>query len=370
MQYMMENYEKSWRQSGPAQIAYYENVPPGHYLLRVKAASSDGVWTEKTLSIIVNPPWWQTWWAYCIYGLFLMAGIYAIHRIQKQRVIQKERNRTRGRELKQAKEIEKAYYELRKTQSMLIQQEKMASLGELTAGIAHEIQNPLNFVNNFSQINAELVEEAEGLIKGGKAIEAIELLSNLRNNELKITDHGQRADAIVKSMLLHSRTGSGQRQLTDINALVKEYLKLSYQGQKAKDSTFHAILNQELDEKLGEVAIVPQDVGRVMLNLFNNAFYTESEKRKLNLPGYEPALWVSTNKKDGKVVITVRDNGLGIQENLRDKIFQPFFTTKPAGQGTGLGLSMSYDIIKAHGGDIRVESEEGIGAEFIVELPV
>jgi two-component system, NtrC family, sensor kinase len=265
--------------------------------------------------------------------------------------------------------VETTLQELKSTQAQLIQSEKMASLGELTAGIAHEIQNPLNFVNNFSQINAELLDEAEVAIKGGKPTEAIELISNLRTNEVKITEHGQRADAIVKSMMLHSRSGPGQKERTNINALVQEYARLSYQGQRSKDKILDITLNLDLDEKLEEVEIVPQDIGRVLLNLFNNAFYTVAEKKKLNIPGYMPAVFVSTKKTDKKLLITVRDNGQGIPSKIKGKIFQPFFTTKPTGQGTGLGLSLSHDIIKVHGGLISVESEEGTGTEFIVELP-
>jgi signal transduction histidine kinase len=282
--------------------------------------------------------------------------------LNQQAILQREVSR-------QTAELRTALENLKSTQAQLIQSEKMASLGELTAGIAHEIQNPLNFVNNFSQINYELIDEAHVAIKGSKTAEAIELLSNLRNNEVKIIEHGQRADAIVKSMMLHSRTGTGQKETVDINSLVKEYLRLSFQGHRTKDKTLHVDLNQELDENLGKAEIVPQDLGRVLLNLFNNAFYSVAEKRKLNLPGYEPTLWVSTRKSDSRILISVRDNGQGIPGKVIDKIFQPFFTTKPTGQGTGLGLSLAYDIIKAHGGQIKVESEDGKGTEFIVELP-
>jgi signal transduction histidine kinase len=270
---------------------------------------------------------------------------------------------------KQRDEIQNALTQLKSTQAQLIQSEKMASLGEITAGIAHEIQNPLNFVNNFSQINTELIDETQVAIKGSKTVEAIELLSNLRNNEVKITEHGQRADAIVKAMMLHSRTGSGQKEPVKINNLVKEYLRLSYQSQKAKDKTLHVELNHDLDENVGKVEIVTQDIGRVLLNLFNNAFYAVSEKRKFNIPQYEPAVWVSTRKRDGRILISVRDNGQGIPEKIKDKIFQPFFTTKPAGQGTGLGLSLAYDIVKAHGGEIMVESNEGEGSSFTIQIP-
>jgi signal transduction histidine kinase len=268
------------------------------------------------------------------------------------------------------KEIEKAYRELKSTQSSLIQSEKMASLGELTAGIAHEIQNPLNFVNNFSQINTELIDEAQVAINRSKTVEAIDLLSNLRNNEVKITEHGQRADAIVKAMMLHSRTGSGQKELVDINALADEYLKLSYQGQRSKDKHFNARIITNFDLNVGKINIIPQDISRVLVNLYNNAFYALNERRKQSPNGYEPDISVTTKKVKEGIQILIEDNGNGIPENIRQKIFQPFFTTKPTGQGTGLGLSLAYEIIKAHGGEIRVETKEGEGSLFVIQLPV
>ncbi len=271
---------------------------------------------------------------------------------------------------KAADRIEKAYQELKSTQAQLIQSEKMASLGELTAGIAHEIQNPLNFVNNFSEVNAELIDEAELAIETGRINEAKELLTNLRNNESKINQHGKRADGIVKSMLLHSRETKGQKEPTDINALANEYLRLSYQGLRAKDNAFNAALHTNLDPKIGTINIIPQDIGRVLLNLYNNAFYAVSEKLKHQPHDYEPTVSVSTTRIDGKVEIRVRDNGDGIPQKVFDKIFQPFFTTKPAGTGTGLGLSLSYDIVKAHGGEIKVETKEGEFTEFIIQMPI
>jgi signal transduction histidine kinase len=298
----------------------------------------------------------------------LISGILYRNNRQKQKA-NSLLLRQREEIARQRRKAEEALEELKTTQHQLIQSEKMASLGELTAGIAHEIQNPLNFVNNFSQINAELLDEAEVAVKGGKSSEAIELLSNLRSNEAKIMEHGQRADSIVKSMMLHSRSGPGQKERTNINVLVQEYARLSYQGQRAKDKMLDITLDIDLDEKLEEAEIVPQDIGRVLLNLFNNAFYAVTEKEKLNIPGYEPEVSVSTKKIDTKIMITIKDNGRGISEKIKDKIFQPFFTTKPPGSGTGLGLSLSYDIVKAHGGEILVETNEGEGSCFTIIIP-
>jgi two-component system, NtrC family, sensor kinase len=281
---------------------------------------------------------------------------------QNERLEQQVQDRTAA--LKQSLE------DLKSTQSQLIQSEKMASLGELTAGIAHEIQNPLNFVNNFSEVNTELIDEAKHAIDFGNSVEAKQLLSSLRDNEEKIKFHGQRADAIVKGMLQHSRASTGQKEPTDINALADEYLRLSYHGLRAKDKSFNAKIQTDFDPTIGNINIVVQDLGRVLLNLYNNAFYATMEKKKKRLEGYEPAVSVITKMIEKIVEIRVIDNGIGIPQKVIDKIFQPFFTTKPAGQGTGLGLSISYDIIKAHGGEIKVETEEGKGTEFIIILPI
>ncbi|MES2890895.1 MAG: ATP-binding protein [Bacteroidota bacterium] len=267
------------------------------------------------------------------------------------------------------KKAEEALIELKVTQKQLIQAEKMASLGELTAGIAHEIQNPLNFVNNFSEVNNELIQELKAEATAGNINEVLELANNISANEEKINHHGKRADAIVKGMLQHSRSSSGTKEPTDINQLVDEYLRLAYNGFRTKDKCFNAILKTDLDTMTGQTTVNAQDLGRVLLNLYSNAFYAVNEKRKIGPSGYEPIVSVSTQRKEGKINITVGDNGNGIPDNLLDKIFQPFFTTKPTGQGTGLGLSLSYDIIKAHGGEIRVETRIGKGTEFILTLP-
>jgi signal transduction histidine kinase len=269
---------------------------------------------------------------------------------------------------KQKTELESTLLSLKETQKQLIQSEKMASLGELTAGIAHEIQNPLNFVNNFSDVNKELVDELKTELSKGNMQSANDIADSIRANEEKINHHGKRADAIVKGMLQHSRANSGQKEMTDMNALVDEYLRLAYQGLRARDKSFNAKLETDFDHSLNKVYIVPQDIGRVILNLVNNAFYSVSEKAR-GASVYEPKVTVRTKQAADKVIIKVADNGNGIPPDAIDKIFQPFFTTKPAGQGTGLGLSMTYDIINAHGGEIKVDTKEGEGSEFVIQLP-
>jgi len=305
-----------------------------------------------------------------------LAGLYEESKRQKEEIeIQK-------------KIAEASLVELKATQAQLIQKEKMASLGELTAGIAHEIQNPLNFVNNFSEVNSELIDELKiekSKIKSERDEQLEnELLNDISENEKKINHHGKRADAIVKGMLQHSQTSTGQKEPTDINKLADEYLRLAYQGLRAKDKSFNAILKTDFDETIGNINIIPQDIGRVLLNLYNNAFYAVTEKnasalrQTQGLAGqpYEPTVSISTKKAGDKVLISVKDNGSGILQKILDKIFQPFFTTKSTGQGTGLGLSISYDIIKAHGGEIKVQTlpaarqtKESEGAEFIIQLP-
>ena len=275
---------------------------------------------------------------------------------------------------KQKNELETALATLRMTQNQLIQSEKMASLGEMTAGIAHEIQNPLNFVNNFSEVNKELIVEMKNEIDAGNYDEAKNIAKDIVENEEKIVFHGKRADAIVKSMLQHSRSSSGKIEPTDINVLADEYLRLAYHGLRAKDKSFNAKFVTDLDPSIEKISIVPQEIGRVILNLINNAFYAVSEKKNqlTDTPAaknYEPTVIVSTKKLSEKIEIRVKDNGSGIPQKTMDKIFQPFFSTKPTGQGTGLGLSLSYDIVKAHGGELIVESNEGEGSEFVIQLP-
>jgi len=282
--------------------------------------------------------------------------------LNQQKILQDEVNR-------QTAELRDTLKNLKATQAQLVQSEKMASLGELTAGIAHEIQNPLNFVNNFSDVNSELADELKSELAAGNVRSAIEIAESIKDNEEKINHHGKRADAIVKGMLQHSRTSGGQRELTDINALVNENLRLSFHGLRAKDKSFNAKFETDLDPSVGKIEIVPHDLGRVILNLVNNAFYAVGEKQKENIAGYEPCVIVQTKKVNDKIEIRIKDNGKGISQKILEKIFQPFFTTKPTGQGTGLGLSLAYDIVKAHGGEVKVATKEGEGSEFRIYLP-
>jgi len=260
--------------------------------------------------------------------------------------------------------------DLKSTQAQLIQSEKMASLGELTAGIAHEIQNPLNFVNNFSELSNELIVEMNEEIDNGNTDEVKAIASDIKQNLEKIHHHGKRADSIVKGMLQHSQKGSGQKEPTDLNAMAEEYLRLSYHGTLAKDITLNASFITDFDKTIGNVNLVQQDISRVLLNLYNNAFFAVSEKQKLSKEGYQPFVTVRTKKNNNEIEISVADNGNGIPEKVLDKVFQPFFTTKPTGQGTGLGLSLSYDIIKANQGNIKIRNTPGEGVEFIITLPV
>ncbi len=272
--------------------------------------------------------------------------------------------------LRQQKEkVEGALTELRSAQAQLIQKEKMASLGELTAGIAHEIQNPLNFVNNFSEVNTELIDEMELEIEKGDMAEIKAIALDVKENSKKINLHGKRADAIVKGMLQHSKSGSGTKEATDINALADDYLRLAYHGFQAKDKNFSAAMVTDFDADLPKIKVIPQDIGKVMINLFNNAFYAVNQKAKTAGEDYRPEVSVSTSLENGQVVIEVKDNGIGIPDAIKEKIMQPFFTTKPTGEGTGLGLSLTYDmVVKGHGGSIQVNSVEGEGSEFIIQL--
>lgn len=277
--------------------------------------------------------------------------------------------------MQQKEELQHALDDLKATQEQLIQSEKLASLGELTAGIAHEIQNPLNFVNNFSEVSAELVEELKSERDKEEAQRDAgleeEILNDLVQNLQKINYHGKRAASIVTGMLQHSRAGSGKKEQTDLNALADEYLRLSYHGLRAKDKSFNAHLITDLDPNVPNIEVVPQDLGRVFLNLINNAFYAVHKKNTLGLANYEPTVWVTTKKIEDEIHVSVRDNGTGIPEEVQSKIFQPFFTTKPTGQGTGLGLSLAYDIVtKGHGGEMEMESIEGEGTTFMVRLPI
>ncbi|MBZ0327941.1 MAG: two-component sensor histidine kinase [Altibacter sp.] len=266
--------------------------------------------------------------------------------------------------------LSRSLEELKTTQAQLIQSEKMASLGELTAGIAHEIQNPLNFVNNFSEVSKELLDEMKEELENGNLEDVNEIANDVIANLEKINHHGKRADGIVKGMLQHSRSSSGKKEPTDINILVDEYLRLAYHGLRAKDKSFNATLETNYGDNIGEIEIIPQDIGRVILNLITNAFYAVNERIKTETSNYKPTVWATTSKEGNRILILVRDNGKGMPESLKEKIFQPFFTTKPTGEGTGLGLSLSYDIVKAHGGELQVSTKENKGTEFIISIPI
>ena len=388
-QYMLAGYDKTWSPPGYKTSVNFGNIYEGTYTFMVKAESPGGVWSEPvTYTFKVLPPWWRTWWMYVLYTVvFISLIVFFIgwnnRRIIRQKKILKYKITVATRQIReenekvaaQKKKIEETLKELEATQSQLIHAEKMASLGELTAGIAHEIQNPLNFVTNFSEVSKELLDEMKTELDNGNLADAKDIADDVIQNLEKINHHGQRAGSIVKGMLQHSRSGSGTKELTDINALCDEYLRLSYHGLKAKDKSFNTNIKTDFDASLEPVNIVPQDIGRVILNLLTNAFYVVREKKQMNIPGYEPTVTVSTAPitlpSGGRgVEICVTDNGNGIPQKAKDKIFQPFFTTKPTGQGTGLGLSLSYDIVtKGHGGELNVETKEGEGTTFTIVLP-
>ena len=309
-------------------------------------------------------------------ALFLILGFLAIIAIiQRRNNMHKQKI---NKELEQKKaNLEKTLMELKSAQAQLIQSEKMASLGELTAGIAHEIQNPLNFVNNFAEINNDLIADIKDAAEQKDEREIMRILDQLKENQDKIKLHGKRADSIVKSMLQHSRAGSGKKELTDINKMVEEYVRLSFHGMRARDKNFNTELDIRLDPAAGRIPVLPQDFGRVLLNLLNNAFYAVNEKKKISGETYKPVVIISTqlsgpwNGHANSLRVVIADNGKGIAPANAEKIFQPFFTTKPTGEGTGLGLSLSYDIItNGHGGELSVESVEGEGAEFMILLPL
>jgi signal transduction histidine kinase/ligand-binding sensor domain-containing protein len=377
----------SW-QYGPADyIIRFEGLQPGKYTLRMQASTGALQFNgpEKLLHIVINPPWWQTWWFRIVAILFAAALLYGFIQYRSRNL--KERNIVLEEKVMQrTNELHTSLAELKTTQDQLIQSEKMASLGELTSGIAHEIKNPLNFINNFSELNMELITEIEAeqipLLNEKDQAEIRENIKTLKKNSEKINHHGKRIDGIVKGMLQHSRLGNVNKELVNINALCDESLKLAYHGFRAKEKTFNASFETRFDPDIPRIMVIPQDFGRVMLNLINNAFYTVNEKKKQSqsesLPDaleteslYKPVVIVSTKRSGNKIFITVSDNGSGIPPAIINKIFQPFFTTKPTGEGTGLGLSMSYDIItKSHGGELRAKSKEGLGTDFEIILPV
>jgi signal transduction histidine kinase/ligand-binding sensor domain-containing protein len=370
-QYKIDHIDKEWSAWKIDNTAHYSHLHPGTYNLKVKAMDYKGNQSEVVkYTFEIRNPWWYAWWMKILYLFALLGIIYALHINQKNKTIKNERLKSQAKALQQAKQIEKAYSELKETQQQLIQSEKMASLGELTAGIAHEIQNPLNFVNNFSEVSNELIDEMNEEFKKGDIDEGIAIANDIKQNLEKIKHHGKRASDIVKGMLEHSRKSTVEKEPTDINALCDEFLRLAYHGLRAKDKSFNANMETHFDPTLPKIAVIPQDIGRVILNLINNAFYAVNERTKKVETGYEPKVTITTQPTDDNhLLIAIKDNGSGIPEHIKDKIFQPFFTTKPTGQGTGLGLSLSYDIVKAHGGIIAVDSQEGEGTTFTIQVP-
>lgn len=371
LEYKLDNHDLLWRKGQDGESVYYYQLQNGDYNFKVRASSQLEEMNETSLTFKILSPWWQSWWAYLSY-LFgaILFGILLV-KYQRERTIKLEREKARDREIEHAKEIEKAYADLKTTQEQLLHAEKMANLGELTAGIAHEIQNPLNFVNNFAEVSAEMVQELKEELEKGDIGEAKDISTELIQNLEKINDHGSRASNIVKGMLAHSRTGSGGKELADINVLCEEYMRLSYHGLRAKDKNFNSDFELSLDKDIRPIEVVPQDIGRVLLNIINNAFYTVNKKIKAGEYRDErPKVKLVTKSLDQGIEIQVIDNGQGMSQEVVDKIFQPFFTTKPTGEGTGLGMSISYDIItKGHGGQIGVQSEDGHGTTFTISLP-
>lgn len=370
--YKLDGYDKDWVKAGIQRTVTYTNLSPGAYTFKLKAANSDGVWSKakSAITIIISPPWWRTWWAYVLY-LAIFIGALRTYVVFRARNLKRENRVLEEKVTHRTNQLTKSIEDLKTTQNQLVQSEKMASLGELTAGIAHEIQNPLNFVNNFSEVSMELIDEMQEEMTKGDTEEANAIAVDIKQNLEKINYHGKRADSIVKGMLQHSRTGNNVKEPTNINALADEYLRLAYHGLRAKDKSFNAELHTNFDEELPKINVIHQDIGRVLLNLFTNAFYATHQMQKMAKGDYKPMVSVTTTQNEKFVVITVKDNGIGIPEAIKDKIMQPFFTTKPTGEGTGLGLSLSYDIvIKTHGGTIGIDSKEKEYTIFTIQLPL
>ena len=379
----LEGYNSSWSSFSPDASREYTNLPGGTYVFRVRARNAYGAVSEEgNFSFKVHPPWWFKWWAYALYGVLLVGVFFTVDRFQRRRLIVRERLRAEREKAKAIEstnqELERALKHLTETQDQLIHTEKMASLGQLTAGVAHEIKNPLNFINNFAEICVgqaedleELLEKYRGNLETTDAHEIKSLLDDLKLNASKINKYGHRADGIIRSMLDHSRAEPGQKRPTDINKLLDEFLNLAYHGVKTRIDGNEVTIHRQYNESLPEIYVVAQEIGRVFINILDNAFYAVNEKAASENGQFEPQVTVVTEKKDDEVEIRIEDNGTGVSSDIKDKIFEPFFTTKPTGSGTGLGLSLSYDIItKGHSGTVTVKSERGKGATFIIALPI
>ena len=401
--YRMIGVDDDWTYGSTNEVTY-ANLAPGEYTLMIRASNADGVWNEegRSLRITILPPWWRTWWAYGMYAVLFVSGVVVVDRVQRRRLLNRERKLAMEKELQQIKEIEKAYRKLevahenlKAAQTQLVQQEKLASLGQLTAGIAHEIKNPLNFVTNFSDVSEELIAELIAHLKSGDVDEASVIAADVRNNLRKIHEHGSRADSIVKSMLQHSRGGSGKMEPADLNAVIREYVNLAFHGMRAGRDPINVDIDLQLDEDIGEVPLIVEDFSRVILNLCNNSFDAMRDRSmrdgrtatggsgkdgkdgKDGADGagsrgdgkYHPKLTVRSRLVDGTVLMEVEDNGPGIPDDIRDNILQPFFTTKKGKEGTGLGLSITNDIVKAHGGNVKIESQANKFTTFIISIP-
>ena len=378
--YRLEPYETEWVDVSDVRSATYTNVAPGRYTFRVIAANSDGIWNREGTSIDVHirPPWWRTGWAYGLFALLIAGVLFGTDRWQRRRVIRQERERSHGELMKAHMALEKSHdvleqthEELKSAQARLVQSEKMASLGKLTAGIAHEIRNPLNFVTNFASLSVEMLDElSEELDRETErpvselADELREITTDLKSNVTKIMQHGHRANRIVEGMLEHSRSGSGQKRRVRLNALVEETIEQAQKAFESKNPGFDCEIERHYDPAVGDVTVMPQEIGRVFLNILSNAFHSIGEAARPR-----PLLRVSTQRDGTDVIVTIADNGTGIAPETRSRVFEPFYTTKPTGQGTGLGLSLAYDIVvQGHGGGITIEDTEGGGATFVVRI--
>ena len=373
-QYKLQDYDANWSPITSSSVASYGNLPEGNYNFVVKAGNSEGIWSSPiSYPFEVRSPWYRSLLAYVMYVILFLIMLYFVDKYQKNRVLFEARQEAIQRELIQAHEIEEAYKELKATQKQLIHAEKMASFGELTAGVAHEIQNPLNFVTNFSDVSKDLIEEVREEIKKGNLTEANLLMTDIQQNLEMIATHGKRADAIVKGMLKHSRASSGVKEAVNINKLIEDSLRLAYHGFRNKHKDFKVEIDLNYDSDLGNVKAVPQDLGRVLINLLSNAFHAVFSKQcngQLKEENYKPLISIATRALETQAEIKITDNGSGIPQHIRHKIFKPFFTTKPSGEGTGLGLSLSFDIVKTHGGELNFESEENVGSVFRILLPL
>lgn len=390
-QYWLEGEDRGWSDLTERTTKDYTSLSPGHYVFHVRAQNAYGQLSEEdTFTFHIVPPWYRRWWMYPIYLLLFLAAMVGLVQWRSERLLRQNREleqavQERTAALRESRDelaeknetLQSTLKELRSTQQQLVQSEKMAALGTLTAGVAHEIKNPLNFVNNFAELSVELAEELKEELEAQREKideesyeEVVALLADLNANASKISEHGKRADSIVRNMLMHSRGKAGQREDIELNAFLKEYVNLAFHGERARNPSFNIKIEEDYDPALEKTSLVPQDMSRVFLNLLSNAFYATHQKQKEEIEGYTPTVRISTKDKGRRVEMRFRDNGVGMPADVRAKIFEPFFTTKPSGEGTGLGLSLSYDIVvNEHKGQMEVRSEEGEFTEFVLTIP-